>query len=135
MKLSFEEAVAHRLRRVYLPLFALLLFAWVIRITSFSVDAWPESAAIGMIPGLVVSSVVASTALLVAFVAARPRSWKGELHEVDLDAWDRHRPFEEVSDLDYPVRHLRRGRPGAPGSEPGPKGETTEDEPPGDSER
>ncbi len=135
MKLSFQAAVAHRLRRVYLPLFALLLFAWVIRVTSFSVDAWPESAAIGMIPGLAVSAVVAATALLVALVAARPRSWKGELHEADPDAWDRHRPFEEVSDIGYPVRHLRRGRPGAPGSEPDPQGGTTEDESPEDSER
>src|SRR5699024_11754319 len=32
IKISFEEALAHRLRRVYLPLMAVLLAAWFVRI-------------------------------------------------------------------------------------------------------
>ena len=135
MKLSFEEAVAHRLRRVYLPLFALLLFAWVIRVTAFSVDAWPESAAIGWIPGLAVSVTVAATALLVVFVAVRPRSWKGELHEVDPGAWDRHREFEEVSDWVYPIQRLRGGRTGFSDRESNPSDTSAADESGSDSER
>ena len=91
VKLGFEEAVAHRLRRVYLPLFVLLLSAWLVRITAFSPRPWPESAAIGRIPGMAVSVTVAGAMLLLAFVAVRPRKWKGELLEVDADAWDRHR--------------------------------------------
>jgi uncharacterized membrane protein len=91
MKLSFEEAVAHRLRRVYLPLFFLLLSAWLVRITAFSSRSWPESAAIGRIHGMAVSVTVAGAMLLLAFVAVRPRRWKGELLEVDADAWNRHR--------------------------------------------
>ena len=90
MKLSFEEAVAHRLRRVYLPLFALLLVAWLVRITAFSTRSWPASAAIGRIPGVTVSGVVAVTMLVVALVAVRPRAWKGELHDEEADAWNRH---------------------------------------------
>jgi len=91
MKLTFEEAVAHRLRRVYLPLFLLLLVAWLVRITAFSTRAWPASAAIGRIPGLAVSSGVAVVTLLVIFVTVRPRTWKGELLEEDAESWDRHR--------------------------------------------
>ncbi|WP_233255214.1 MULTISPECIES: DUF2270 domain-containing protein [Halobacteriales] len=30
-----EEAIAHRLRWIYLPLFAVILAAWVIRVTAF----------------------------------------------------------------------------------------------------
>ncbi|MEF8842771.1 MAG: DUF2270 domain-containing protein [Haloarculaceae archaeon] len=91
MKLSFEAAVAHRLRRVYLPLFFLLLAAWLVRITAFSPQPWPGSAAIGGIPGVAVSVVVAVATLLLAFIAVRSRRWKGELLDVDADAWGRHR--------------------------------------------
>jgi uncharacterized membrane protein len=91
MKLTLEEAVAHRLRRVYLPLVLLLLSAWLVRITAFSARAWPESAAVGRIPGVVVSAAVAAALLVAVLVAVRPRAWKGELLEEDAEAWDRHR--------------------------------------------
>jgi uncharacterized membrane protein len=81
-----EEAVAHRLRRIYLPLFAVLLSAWVIRITAFGVERWPDSAGIGMIPGGLVSAVVAGYTLLLAGIALRPRTWhaKEELRTTDF---------------------------------------------------
>ncbi len=36
MKIPFEEALAHRLRRVYLPLFLVMLAAWVIQLTTYT---------------------------------------------------------------------------------------------------
>lgn len=58
LKITMEEAIAHRLRRIYLPLFAVLLAAWVIRVTAFVEQPWPASAAIGQIPGELVTGVV-----------------------------------------------------------------------------
>lgn len=86
LKISAEEAVAHRLRRVYLPLFGILLAAWVVRITAFSPEPWMESAAIGMIPGTAVVMVVVLFYLSALVVACRPRTWhaKGELRSEDL---------------------------------------------------
>ncbi len=34
-KIIMEEAISHRLRWIYLPLFAVILAAWVIRVTVF----------------------------------------------------------------------------------------------------
>ena len=90
IKISFEEALAHRLRRIYLPLLAVLLAAWVIRITAFmAVEQWPESAAIGGIPGLVVTGFVVAFYVAATVVACRPRTWKanGELRLTDVDVW------------------------------------------------
>ena len=42
-----EEAVAHRLRRVYLLLFTTLLGAWVLRVSIFANRRWPASATVG----------------------------------------------------------------------------------------
>lgn len=36
LKVTTAEAVAHRLRRVYLPLFAILNGAWLLRVTAFA---------------------------------------------------------------------------------------------------
>ena len=90
IKISFEEALAHRLRRVYLPLQTALLLAWVVRITAFDPTThWPASAAIGVIPGVVVSAVVAAFFLGMTAIACRPRTWKanGELRLTDVDVW------------------------------------------------
>ncbi|MDY6778326.1 MAG: DUF2270 domain-containing protein, partial [Candidatus Nanohaloarchaea archaeon] len=54
MKVSREEALAHRLLRIDLPMFLLLLLAWSIRVTAFSPVSWPAAAAIGTISGSVV---------------------------------------------------------------------------------
>ncbi|WP_049902863.1 DUF2270 domain-containing protein [Halococcus agarilyticus] len=90
IKISFEEALAHRLRRVYLPLMAVLLVAWFIRITAFmQATGWPASAAIGAIPGVVVTGLVAAFFVAATVVACRPRTWKanGELRLTDVDVW------------------------------------------------
>lgn len=86
LKITVEEALAHRLRRVYLPLFTVLLAAWIARITAFSPVPWPESAAIGMVPGSAVLLLVGSFVACVVAIAFRPRTWhaKGELRAEDL---------------------------------------------------
>nr|WP_233560644.1 DUF2270 domain-containing protein [Halobellus sp. Atlit-38R] len=86
LKISTEEAIAHRLRRVYLPLFAVLLAAWFVRITAFSPSSWIETAAIGMIPGTVVVGGVTLFYVGAVLVALRSRTWhaKGELRTEDL---------------------------------------------------
>ncbi|SHG94127.1 DUF2270 domain-containing protein [Halobaculum gomorrense] len=86
LKITTEEAIAHRLHRVYLPLFAVLLAAWLIRITAFSTDPWLATAAIGMIPGSVVVAVVGVFYAVAIAIACRPRTWhaKGELRSEDL---------------------------------------------------
>ncbi|KAA9404374.1 DUF2270 domain-containing protein [Haloarcula sp. CBA1131] len=86
IKISTEEAIAHRLRRVYLPLFTVLLTAWLIRITVFSSGSWTDSAAIGMLPGVVVIGTVGLLYATAIVVAVRPRTWhaKGELRSEDL---------------------------------------------------
>lgn len=77
---GIQEAVAHRLRRVYLWLVFVLVGAWVVRIGAFASRAWPRSAAVGRIPGTVVTAVVAALVLLAVAVAVRPRTW----HEDEL---------------------------------------------------
>lgn len=86
LKISVEEAVAHRMRRVYLPLFTVLLAAWLVRITAFSPDPWVASAAIGLLPGWTVLAAVGAFYLGALVVAFRPRTWhaKGELRTEDL---------------------------------------------------
>jgi uncharacterized membrane protein len=86
MKITMEEAVAHRLRRIYLHLFAILLGAWLVRITAFSTRSAIETAAIGMIPGTVVVVAVAVFYAVAVIVAYRPRTWhaKGELRSTAL---------------------------------------------------
>jgi uncharacterized membrane protein len=88
-KISYEEAIAHRLRRVYLPLFTVLVAAWLFRV-SVMATGWPESAAIGMLPGTVVSGVILLGYLGLVWVTFRPRRWQahGELRNSDIGAWD-----------------------------------------------
>ncbi len=58
--ISTVAALAHRLRRVYLPLLGLLLVAWVIRVSTFEPNQpWSRTAAIGAIPGTAVTAAVA----------------------------------------------------------------------------
>ncbi|SFR57746.1 Uncharacterized membrane protein [Halogeometricum limi] len=86
LKITFEEALAHRLRRVYLPLFGVLNGAWLLRVTAFSADPWPESAAIGGIPGVVVTAAVVLAFTAATVIACRPRTWhtRGELLSEEL---------------------------------------------------
>lgn len=86
IKITAEEALAHRLRRVYLPLFTVLLAAWVVRITAFAPASWTTSAAIGTIPGEAVVAIAGLFYLGAAAIAVRPRTWhaKGELRSQNL---------------------------------------------------
>ncbi|MFC4408302.1 DUF2270 domain-containing protein [Haloarchaeobius iranensis] len=86
LKITTEEAIAHRLRRIYLPLFGLLFVAWVVRITAFATDSWLATARVGAIPGTVVTLTVAAFYVAALVVAFRPRTWhaRGELRFEDL---------------------------------------------------
>jgi uncharacterized membrane protein len=86
LKISAEEAIAHRLRRVYLPLITVLLAAWLARITAFSPEPVARSAAVGMMPGMFVIGTVTLFYVSAVAVALRPRTWhaRGELRSEDL---------------------------------------------------
>ncbi|MFB6096733.1 MAG: DUF2270 domain-containing protein [Haloferacaceae archaeon] len=86
LKISAEEAIAHRLRRVYLALFGVLLVAWLVRITAFTPDPWLVAAGIGVIPGAAVLGLVVLFYAGAVVVACRPRTWQaqGELREENL---------------------------------------------------
>jgi uncharacterized membrane protein len=81
LKISTEEAIAHRLRRVYFPLFTIIVGAWLLRVTAFAATPWPASAAVGTIPGQFVSVVVGVLYTGALVVCCRPRTWhtRGEL--------------------------------------------------------
>jgi len=89
VKIGYEEALAHRLRRIYLPMLTIVLAAWLIRVTAITPTPFPESAAVGAIPGPVVLGTVAALYGLAAVVAFRPRDWKGhpELRSRDVGRW------------------------------------------------
>lgn len=84
VKLPLEEALAHRLRRVYFPLYCLLLVAWVVRITGFTSQGWPASASITGLSGLVVTALVIVWYAILTVIAVRPREWHVE-HELRSD--------------------------------------------------
>jgi hypothetical protein len=67
-------------------LFAILNGAWVLRVTAFGPASWPASAAVGAVPGTLVTALVAAAFLAAAVVAARPRTWRAhdELRTEDL---------------------------------------------------
>lgn len=83
--ITAAEAIAHRLRRVYLPLFTSLLPAWGVPIVALA-GQWPASAAIGRIPGIPVTIAVFGLFGLAGDVALRPRTWRarGELRSETL---------------------------------------------------
>lgn len=92
VKISYEEAIAHRLRRVYLPLFTVLLAAWLVRIlvTPETGSTWPTSAAIGVLPGSSITALVGVFYLVLVGVTFRPRVWQatGELRKSEVGAWN-----------------------------------------------
>lgn len=78
IKISREEAIAHRLRRIYLLLFTVMLGAWVIHVTAYTSSSWPSSAAIGAAPGLLITCIVVGLYLVAVGIAVRPRTWQAE---------------------------------------------------------
>ena len=90
LKVPWGEALANRLKHVYLPLFGITLAAWVFRITVFtSQRSWLKSAAIEAVPGWAVVGLVAlfSVGILVAAFWPRERRAKGEFREGDFGEW------------------------------------------------
>lgn len=84
------EALSRRLQRVYLPLFTVLLLAWVFRITAFVPgETWLRTAALPGVPGTVVVGVVALfyvTAVGLTFLPGS-RDAKGEFHGEEAGDW------------------------------------------------
>ncbi|MFB6235749.1 MAG: DUF2270 domain-containing protein [Halopenitus sp.] len=89
VKITFEEALAHRLRRVYLPLLLLLVATWAAHVSTFGTGNLPANAAIGSVPGVVVLAAVATVVGGAFVIAFRPREWraKGELRDRNIAAW------------------------------------------------
>ena len=90
LKVPWGEALANRLRHVYLALIGIMLAAWVFRITVFTPQQpWTESAAIVVVPGTVVVGIVAlfTVATLAAAFWPRKRRAKGEFREGDFGEW------------------------------------------------
>lgn len=70
-QMTFREALTHRLRRSYLPLLLLLLAAWIARITVFEPsEPWRQTASILVIPGEIITAVVAVFYVVLVLVAA-----------------------------------------------------------------
>ena len=90
LKVSLYEALANRLRRVYLALLGVLLFAWVFRITAFAPrEDWLTTAGIARIPGFAVVAAVGVFYVVLLCVAFWPheRRAKGEFREGDPEDW------------------------------------------------
>lgn len=84
VKVSVYEALANRLRRVYLALLGVLLVAWVFRITAFAPrQDWLTTAEIARIPGIAVVAVVGVFYVVLLSVTFWPheRHAKGEFHK------------------------------------------------------
>ncbi|NHN49291.1 DUF2270 domain-containing protein [Halostella sp. JP-L12] len=85
LRITMEEAIAHRLRRVYLPLVTIMLGAWVVRITAFTDLPVPASAAIGEMSGFLVIAIVVISYAVLLVIAVRPRTWYAETELKDED--------------------------------------------------
>lgn len=90
LKVSFAEALANRLKRVYLALLGVLLVAWIFRISAFAPrQDWLTTAGIARIPGsAVVGGIVLFYVILLSIAFwPRERQAKGEFHEGDPKEW------------------------------------------------
>lgn len=90
LKVSYFEALANRLRRVYLALLGVLVVAWLFRITAFDPrQDWLTSAQIAYVPGSAVVVVVCGffLSLLAVTFWPRERHAKGEFREGDPNEW------------------------------------------------
>lgn len=90
LKVSTWEAVAHRLRRMYLPLLAVLLIAWLFRVTAFAPnESLLTTAAVAIVPGAVVVVGIALyyTTAVAIVLWPRDREAKGEFREGDTNTW------------------------------------------------
>ena len=88
-KIPYREALQRRLRRVYLPLLAILLAAWIFRITALSSGPFVRAAALGTVPGLAVIGAVGLfylAALAMTFWPQERRA-KEEFSGAELGKW------------------------------------------------
>jgi uncharacterized membrane protein len=88
LRTPLVEAVARRFRRIYFPLIAVLVIAWVIRLTVFEHMSRVTDASIGRIPGPVVVVGVVGYVGLLFLIGYWPmeRHAKGELKTDHGDA-------------------------------------------------
>ena len=95
--ISYGVAISRRLRRNYCWMFAILLLAWVIKITSSklqkegvqfefvqSLQEIIANAGLGPIPGWAVISAVAPFYAWIAWTSLRPKAGSGELAHGDV---------------------------------------------------
>lgn len=90
LKVPYRNALSRRLRRVYLPVFAVLLAAWLFRITVLSSgQSILDAAALGRLPGLVVIGILGLFYLAALGLAFWPqkRHAKGEFAETEYGEW------------------------------------------------
>lgn len=90
LKVTMQEALGNRLRRVYLALLAILLAAWLFRISAFAAgEGWLTTAAIVTIPGPVVLGIVGAFYAAVLAIAfwPRDREAKGEFRKEQPGKW------------------------------------------------
>lgn len=89
LKVPYQSALSHRLRRVYLALFAVLLAGWIFRITVLSSGPVSEVAALGTLPGIAILAAVGMFYIVAVAVTfwPHPRYAKGEFSEVDAGEW------------------------------------------------
>ncbi len=92
IKVPLREAVARRLRRIYLPLLLILLIAWLVRLTMLSSGpkGFVEAASTWLFPGLVVIAGIGLFYAALILLAAWPaqRTAMGELRESEVHgAW------------------------------------------------
>ncbi|WP_293032785.1 DUF2270 domain-containing protein [Natronococcus sp.] len=90
MKITMLEAVANRLRRIYLALVTVLLLAWLFRITAYVGETGVvEAASIGSLPGILVLTVVTAFygTVLAIVLWPRERKAKGEFRDREVGDW------------------------------------------------
>ncbi|EMA45398.1 DUF2270 domain-containing protein [Halococcus saccharolyticus] len=89
IKTPYTEALARRLRRIYLPFLLLMLAAWLFKLTAFSTRPVIEAARVGSVPGFVVFGIVGTFYAIVVAIAFWPRERhsKGEFGTVERGEW------------------------------------------------
>lgn len=89
IKIPYREALQRRLRRVYLPIFVVLLAGWFFRITALTKGPIITGATLGSIPGVVVIGAVCVFYLAAFAVTFWPveRQAKEEFGETDYGEW------------------------------------------------
>lgn len=91
-KVTYWEALARRLRKVYYPLYLLLGVAWAFRITLYTPgESWIATASVPGLAGELVAIVVAVFFVLVTAFTFWPRERhaRGEFHGEESGDWKR----------------------------------------------